>query len=177
MPIKIKAKERLVRFDPSKQGEYRYIMQPEVYGAVEEKTVMTQVAQRSGLPEYAISAVFNALAEVMTTWATNGHSVPVPGLGTMRFGVRARSVADVLDVDTSLIRSRRVIFTPSSALKLAFKSTSINITCYDRDGQIRKRVDSKDDGTVEDGDDGNTPSGGTDPGSGGSSGGDDNFDE
>ena len=167
--MNIKAKERLVRFDSSKQGEYRYIMQPEIYGAIGQDIIMTEVAQRSGLPEYSISAVLNALAEVMTKWATNGHSVPVPGLGTMRFGLRAQSVADVKDVGTSLIRSRRIVFTPSGELKRIFGSTSISITCFDRNGEVVKRVESKDDGTVEDEGDGtttDTPSTGDSSGSG-----------
>lgn len=167
--MNIKAKERLVRFDSSKQGEYRYIMQPEIYGTIGQDIIMTEVAQRSGLPEYSISAVLNALAEVMTKWATNGHSVPVPGLGTMRFGLRAQSVADVKDVGTSLIRSRRIVFTPSGELKRIFGSTSISITCFDRNGEVVKRVESKDDGTVEDEGDGTTT---TDPGTGGNTGSD-----
>ena len=30
---------------------------------------------------------------VIKAWATEGHSVAIPGLGTMRFGLRAKSVA------------------------------------------------------------------------------------
>lgn len=73
----------------------------------------------------------------------------IPGLGKMRFGVRATSVADVADVSTSLIHSRRVIFTPSTDIKDELKNTSISITCYDKDGNVVKQVASKDDGQVE----------------------------
>lgn len=153
-----------MRFDSTKQGEYRYIMQPEIYGAIDQQTITTDVARRCGLPEYSISAVLNALAEVMTKWATNGHSVPIPGLGSMRFGLRAQSVPNVKDVGTSLIRSRRIIFTPSGELKRVFGSTPINITCYDRNGEVVKRVDSKDEGKVEDDGDGTTTDTTTDSG-------------
>jgi hypothetical protein len=91
-----------------------------------------------------------ATGDVVKVWATEGHSVPLPGLGTMRFGLRASSVADVDDVSSSLITSRRVIFTPSVDIKNALKKTSINITCYDRNGEIVKQVLSTDDGNVED---------------------------
>ena len=47
-------------------------------------------------------------------WATEGHSVALPGLGTMRFGLRSKSVEDVNKVKTNLITSRRIIFTPDS---------------------------------------------------------------
>ena len=171
MAIKIKARERLVRFNASEAGDYRYVMQPEIYTTVDQETIMLQVAQRSGLPEYAISSVFKALSEVMAIWATNGHGVPIPGLGSMRFGLRAQAVSDVNKVNTSLIRARRIVFTPSDEIKKLFSSTSISITCYDRNGDIVKRVNSKDDGTVDDPDadpdnigSGNTNTGNTNTG-------------
>ena len=68
----------------------------------------------------------------------------------MRFGVRASSVADVSDVSTGLIKTRKVIFTPNVDIKDELKSTSINITCYDKDGNLVKQVTSDDAGTVED---------------------------
>ena len=74
----------------------------------------------------------------------------LPGLGTMRFGLRSKSVEDVNEVKASLIKTRRIIFTPSVELKDELSSTSIQITCYDRDGKEIKRVTSADPGTVED---------------------------
>ena len=89
----------------------------------------------------------------------------------MRFGVRATSVADVNMVGTDLITTRRVIFTPNSDIKEELRKTSINITCYDRNGDLVKRVTSSDDGDIEDnenenqgenqgGDQGENPQGG-----------------
>jgi hypothetical protein len=76
--------------------------------------------------------------------------VALPGLGTMRFGLRAKSVEDVNDVKTKLITSRRIIFTPSTDLKEELANTAIQITCYDRNGNEVKRVTSSDDAEVED---------------------------
>ena len=67
----------------------------------------------------------------------------------MRFGLRAKSVANVNDVKTSLISSRRIIFTPAVDLKEELAKTSINITCYDRNGEEVRRVTSSDAGVVE----------------------------
>ena len=86
---------------------------------------------------------------MIKAWATEGHSVALPGLGTMRFGLRAKAVEDVNDVKTSLISSRRIIFTPSVDLKDELKNTAIQITCYDRNGEEVKRVTSTS-GDVED---------------------------
>jgi hypothetical protein len=97
-----------------------------------------------------MKACWDAAGEVIKAWATEGHSVALPGLGSMRFGLRAKSVAKVEDVKTSLISSRRIIFTPTQDLKDELASTSIQITCYDRNGNVVKRVTSADAGTVED---------------------------
>ena len=56
----------------------------------------------------------------------------------------------VNDVASSLITSRKVIFTPSVDIKAELKATPISITCYDRNGNIIKRVTSGND-IVDDG--------------------------
>ena len=71
----------------------------------------------------------------------------------MRFGLRAKSVEDVNKVKTSLIKTRRIIFVPTQDLKDELANTAIQITCYDRNGDIVKRVTSTDPGTVEDNED------------------------
>ena len=67
----------------------------------------------------------------------------------MRFALRSKAVADVNDVKTSLIKSRRIVFTPSVDLKNELANTSIQIACYDRNGELVKRV-TTDAGEVED---------------------------
>ena len=91
-----------------------------------------------------------AYTKAVADWATEGHSIPIPGLGTLRFGVRSKAVEDVTDVKSSLITSRRFIFTPSTELKKALEETSISITCYDRNGKIVKTVTSDDKNDIED---------------------------
>ena len=102
------------------------------------------------VPEGALSAAWDAIGQVVKVWATEGHSIAIPGLGRMRFGVRATTVDDVNKVSNGLITTRRVIFSPSTEIKDELLNTSINITCYDRDGKIIKRVTSTDPGTIED---------------------------
>ena len=83
----------------------------------------------------------------------------------MRFGLRAKAVENVNDVKTSLIKTRRIIFTPTQDLKDELADTAIQITCYDRNGEEVKRVTSSDPGTVED-PDSSTPSTGSETESG-----------
>ena len=74
------------------------------------------------------------------------------------FRLSAKTVADVNDVKTSLIRTRRIVFTPAQEVKDELKNTSVIITCYDREGNEVKRVTSADDGIVEDPENGTTDS-------------------
>ena len=149
MALKVKAKEQYQNIGKY-AGKYRYVMMPELYTALAQDKVIKEAALRSGVSKGVMQACWDAAGEVIKAWATEGHSVALPGLGTMRFGLRAKSVASVNDVRASLITSRRIIFTPDVDLKDELKTTAVQITCYDRDGKEVKRVTSTDDGTVED---------------------------
>ena len=161
MAIKVKAVERLLKFNKDDAGEYRYVMQPELYISLKEQKVIREAALRSGV----MQACWDAAGEVIKAWATEGHSVALPGLGTMRFGLSAQAVADVNDVKTGLIKTRRIIFTPNSELKQELADTAIQITCYDRNGEVVRRVTSADEGTVDDGEGSGTEGSGTEGGS------------
>ena len=149
MSIKVKAVERNVSFDKSKE-KWAYVMQAELYSKLSQSKVINEAALRSGISKGSINAAWDAIGEVVKAWATEGHTVAIPGLGTMRFGLRATSVTDVNKVASSLITTRRVIFTPNTDIKDELARTSINITCYDRNGEVVKRVTSSDEGNVED---------------------------
>ena len=149
MALKVKAVERLLKFDKDSTGEYRYVMKPEMYSTLSQAKVIREAALRSGVNQGVMQACWDAAGEVIKAWATEGHSVALPGLGSMRFGLRSKSVDNVNDVKTGLIKSRRIIFTPSVGLKDELANTSIVITCYDRNGNEVKRVTSTS-GEVED---------------------------
>ena len=148
--MKVKAVEKLLKFDKNSAGEYRYVMAPELYSSLSQKKVIKEAALRSGVSQGVMQACWDAAGEVIKAWATEGHSVALPGLGTMRFGLRSKSVENVNDVKSGLITSRRIIFTPDVDLKDELKNTAVQITCYDRDGKEVKRVTSTDDAEVED---------------------------
>ena len=135
MALKVKAVERKIKFtkDENDPGVYRYVMQPELYIALSQAKVIREAALRSGVSQGVMKACWDAAGEVIKAWATEGHSVALPGL-----------------VKTSLISTRRIIFTPTQDLKDELSNTAIQITCYDRNGDIVKRVTSTDAGTVED---------------------------
>ncbi len=149
MALKIKAKEKKLKFSKDGPEVYRYVMIPELYSTLDQDKVIKEAAIRSGVTEGVMQACWKGAGEVIKAWATEGHSVALPGLGNMRFGLSAKAVADVNDVKTGLIRTRRIVFTPTMTLKEELANTAINITCYDRNGEVVKRVTSADPGTVE----------------------------
>ncbi len=150
MAIKVRANERLIKWDKDSEGEYRYCLAASIYSTLSSAKVINEACLRSGISKGVMTACWDAAGEVIKAWATEGHSVALPGLGYMRFGLRSDSVTDVNDVSTELITSRRVIFTPSTDIKEALAKTSVQITCYDRNGDEVKHVTSSDSGEVED---------------------------
>ena len=150
MALKVKAVEKLVKFSKNDPGVWRYVMSPDLYIALSQEKVIKEAALRSGVSRGVMQACWDAAGEVIKAWATEGHSVALPGLGTMRFGLRAKSVEKVEDVKAGLISSRRIVFTPAIDLKDELASTAIQITCFNRNGNEVKRVTSADAGTVED---------------------------
>ena len=159
MAIKVIAQRREVKL--GKNPGMKFVMRPDLYIALQEKKVFSEAATHSGISVGVLKAAWDAAGEVIRAWATEGHSVPLPGLGTMRFGVRSKAVEDLEDVKTSLITSRRIVFTPSVDVKDELKNTSIQITCLDEDGTVLKRVTSTDEGDIEDNGDDDGPSGGS----------------
>ena len=151
MALKVKAREKLLKFSKDSEGVWKWVMQPELYSALTQSKVIKEAALRSGVSEGVMQACWDAAGEVIKAWLPEGHSIPLPGLGSCRFGLSASSVDDVNKVKTSLIKTRRIIFTPAVELKDELKTTAVVITCYDRDGKEVKRVTSTDDAEIDDG--------------------------
>ena len=181
MAIKVIAQRREVKL--GKNPGKKFVMRPDLYVPIAENKVFQEAATHSGISAGVIKAAWDAAGEVIRTWATEGHSIPLPGLGTMRFGVRSKAVEKLEDVKANLISVRRIIFTPNVDVKEELQNTSIQITCLDEDGNVLKRVTSGDSGNVEDPENENqggenqngsntNPGGGSDNGD--NSGGDDN---
>ena len=139
MAIKVIAQLREVKI--GKNPGKKFVMRPDLYVPITEKKVFQEAATHSGISSGVIKAAWDAAGEVIRTWATEGHSIPLPGLGTMRFGVRSKAVEKLEDVKDEL------------------KNTSIQITCLDEDGNVLKRVTSGDSGDIEDNENPSTGSG------------------
>ncbi|MDD6978010.1 MAG: DNA-binding protein [Prevotellaceae bacterium] len=149
MAIQIKAQLQKIGFNPDAAPVF--VLRPDYYNRLSEKKVLKEAAIRSGISEGVIKAAWYAAGEVIKAWATEGHSVAVPGLGSMRFSVNAKMVNDVNNVRVELINRRKIIFYPNTEIKQELEITPVQITCYDEDGKEIKRVVSSDAGNVDSG--------------------------
>ena len=129
MALKVKAKEKLQKIGKYADS-YRYVMMPELYSTLTQDKVIKEAALRSGVNQGVMQACWDAAGEVIKAWATEGHSVALPGLGTMRFGLRAKSCENVNEVKTSvrvIMPRSLVIVTFPGSRKTVLASTPVNI--------------------------------------------------
>ena len=149
MAIKVIAQRRVLKIGKN-PGSKKFVMRPDLYTPIQEKKVFAEASSHSGISAGVIKAAWDAAGDVIRTWATEGHSIPLPGLGTMRFSVRSKAVENLEDVKAGLVTTRRIIFTPSVDVKEELANTPIQITCLDEEGNVLKRVTSGDKGDIED---------------------------
>ncbi len=81
MAIKVNARETELKI--GKNPGYYYVMTPELYTALKTQKVIREAALRSGVSQGVMQACWDAAGEVIKAWATEGHSVALPGLGTL----------------------------------------------------------------------------------------------
>ena len=86
MALRVKARETLIKIGKY-ADTYRYVMLPDLYIALSQEKVIREAALRSGINRGVMQACWDAAGEVIKAWATEGHSVALPGLGSMRFGL------------------------------------------------------------------------------------------
>ena len=141
MGINLKARESLIQVGKY-AGTYRYVLSPVIYNKLSASKVIQEAAIRSSINRGVLNAAWDAIGSVIQSWATEGHSVAIPGLGTMRFGVKAASASTIEKVSSDLITARKVIFTPSMDIKNELRTTSVSIACYDRNGKLVKTINS-----------------------------------
>ena len=85
--IQIKAKQQNVSFEKNVE-KLAFVLSAHLYNTLGSDKVIEEAAKRSGISAGVIKAAWDAAGEVIRTWATEGHNVPLPGLGSMRFGIR-----------------------------------------------------------------------------------------
>lgn len=136
--IKVNAKETKISIGKY-AGTYRYVLSPMLYTTLPASKVIEEAVVRSGISKGTITAAYQAIGDTLAAWATERHGITIPGLGIMRFGLRADSVEKAEEVASHLITSRRVLFIPSVEIKNELAKMGVSITCYDRNGKKVKK--------------------------------------
>ena len=145
--IKVNAKETKISIGKY-AGTYRYVLSPMLYTTLPASKVIEEAVVRSGISKGTITAAYQAIGDTLAAWATEGHGVTIPGLGIMRFGLRADSVEKAEEVASHLITSRRVLFIPSVEIKNELAST-----CHERNCKKVKIVNAQSNNVEDENDD------------------------
>ena len=66
MALKVKAVERLLKFDKESAGKYRYVMKPEMYSSLTQAKVIREAALRSGVSQGVMKACWDAAGAART---------------------------------------------------------------------------------------------------------------
>ena len=68
MALKVKAVEKKIKFNKQDEGVYRYVMQPDLYIALNQAKVIREAALRSGVSQGVMKACWDAAGEVIKAW-------------------------------------------------------------------------------------------------------------
>ncbi len=149
MSIRIKATETKQKVGVLKD-EYVFQLKPQKNNTLELKKVLADASKICTLNPTVITSALEGFAEAMMTWLTEGHSIIVPGFGTMRYSINAKVANTIDEVSPALITKRKIIFTPFPDLKQQLNDTDVIITCYDRKGKELKTIkEEKEEATPE----------------------------
>ena len=77
MGIKVKARQTKLTVGPSK-GQYRFIMQAEIYSTLKQEKVISEASIRSGIPKGSLQAAWEAIGEVVKAWTPRDIPLPCP---------------------------------------------------------------------------------------------------
>ena len=72
MALKIKAREKKLKFSQDGPEVWRYVMQPDLYSTLDSEKVIKEAAIRSGVSEGVMQACWKGAGEVIKAWATEG---------------------------------------------------------------------------------------------------------
>ncbi len=102
-------------------GTQLYITKPVRYSLINERELVNHASEDSGIPKAMMRAAFDAIMLQVRELLLNGHSIQLGNLGNLRFSIRCKSCEDPKDISVNNVKSRRIIFTPSSEMKAEIK--------------------------------------------------------
>lgn len=107
------------------QDKNAYISRMVTFSRIPSDEVIQHASRASGIPEPLMGAAFSAIAIQIEELVLNGHSVSLGNLGSLRMGVSCKSAKTPEEVSSNNVRRRKLILSPSVALKSKMKQVNI----------------------------------------------------
>ena len=83
MALKVKAREKLLKFSKDSEGVWKWVMQPELYSALTQSKVIKEAALRSGVSEGVMQACWDAAGRSLYPSARS-RQLPLQSVGIQR---------------------------------------------------------------------------------------------
>jgi len=110
--------KKIVRINPRDPGAPgKFYVQPITDGTVTKKTLADDLVLISSLSRGDISSVIENLIDILPKYLLMGKSVQLGELGTLRVSFSSEGADTREQLTTSMIRGKKVIFTPGRLLK------------------------------------------------------------
>lgn len=136
--LNINSRQQAIKVGEHK-GEEMYVMKLDHYSTLDAEKVINYASETCCIPRGMLRASWEAISQVISSYVLQGHIVEIPGLGNVRAEVRAKAQKDVVDVSADDVYRRKIMLTPSIGIKRELNKTKLNITCFDKHGNIVKR--------------------------------------
>ena len=107
------------------QEKNAYVSRVRIFSKIPTNELVEHASRASGIPAPIMSASFSAIATQVEELLMNGHSIQLGNLGTMRMSVSCKAVENYDDISSANVHTRRIILTPSPALKSKLNMVNI----------------------------------------------------
>ena len=119
---------KIVRTNPqAPTAPGKYYAQPVAEGTVTKKTLAEDLVLISSLSRGDISSVIENLIDILPKYLLMGKSVQLGELGTLRVSFSSEGAETKDELNTKMIRGRKVLFTPGKLLKEALPKLTFEL--------------------------------------------------
>ena len=119
---------KIVRTNPlNPAAPGKYYARPVTEGTVTKKTLAEDLVLISSLSRGDISSVIENLIDILPKYLLMGKSVQLGELGTLRVSFSSEGADTKEELNTKMIRGRKVLFTPGKLLKEALPKLTFEL--------------------------------------------------
>lgn len=115
------------------QDKELYVTRPVTYSRIPTDELIEHASRATGISTAMIAASFHAIASQMEELLMNGHSITLGNIGTMRLSVSCKAAKTMDEVSAGNVKVRRILLTPSVALKSKLKMVNFTTDLVDAD--------------------------------------------